>query len=170
MPEVLYPSSCHVEKGVKMKTNMKYVLAIASMGFAFALTCMAGPTVIVSPPTVVVSAPPPVAVSPAPVVACPDSYVWDGDEYVGVVGDQYYYLGPGNAWIIMDPTRLHHFQAWESGNPHWRDHMTHNTRYREMAHAARPQPMHNETRSGGPAQPPPQPPTPHVNPGNYGPP
>jgi hypothetical protein len=143
----------------------KYVLSIASMGFAFALSCMAGPTVIVTPPTVVVS-------TPAPVVAVPDSYVWDGSEYVGMVGGQYYYLGPGNTWVVMDTGRMHRFQTWQGGHADWRTHMTHNDRYRAMAHPAQHEPMERasapSTRSGG--ERPATPPSPHVNPGQYGPP
>ena len=45
-----------------------------------------------------------VAVEPAVTVdtAVPDDYVWDGYEYVGVVGDQYYYL-LRDVWIVADP-------------------------------------------------------------------
>src|SRR5579863_3586152 len=52
------------------------------------------PFVVVAPAPVYVAPPPPV-VEVAPVMI-PDSYMWDGYEYVGLVGDQYYYLGPGN--------------------------------------------------------------------------
>ncbi|HUE36649.1 MAG TPA: hypothetical protein VMO20_04610 [Candidatus Acidoferrum sp.] len=110
-----------------MKTNYKYILSIAALGLA--LPCMAQPTVVIRPP-----APPTVVVSPpAPaVVVAPDSYVWDGQEYVGVIGDQYYYLGPDNAWIIMDPPRRHHFDVYERDHPDWHGHMIHNTKYRDM--------------------------------------
>ena len=144
-----------------MKANMKYVLSIASMGFAFTLTCMAA-QIIVTPPAVVVSAPPPAVVAPAPVV--PDSYVWDGSEYVGIVGGQYYYLGPGNVWLIMDPARIHRFQGWENGHPGWRAHATHNVRYRNMGRPIQPKPMHRYAPGSRPTVPPPT-----VNPGQYGP-
>jgi hypothetical protein len=146
-----------------MKTNMKYALAASFAGLAFALACLAG-EVVISPPTVVVSAPPVVVTSPAPVVA-PDSYVWDGYEYVGVVGDQYYYLGPGNVWIMMDTTRFHRFQSWQHGHPDWRTHATHNVHYRNMDRPVQPQPMHYS-----PDTHPAQTSQPHVNGGQNGPP
>lgn len=113
-----------------MKTSMKYVIPLAIAGIAVAAVCLARPGIILTPPTVVVSAPPPVAVSPEPVVVVPDSYVWDGYEYVGVVDGQYYYLGPGNVWIVMDPMRLHRFDIWAGHHPDWRARATHNVRYR----------------------------------------
>jgi len=39
----------------------------------------------------------------------PDYYVWDGYEYVGVVGNQYCYLGPANVWVVAEPYRLERF-------------------------------------------------------------
>ncbi|HSY42293.1 MAG TPA: hypothetical protein VK811_00175, partial [Candidatus Acidoferrum sp.] len=83
-----------------MKTNLlrKYALTGVAMGLGMALPCIAGPAIIITPPappTVVISAPmpPPVVVAPAPVAVVPDDYYYDGTEYVGVVGGQYYYLG-----------------------------------------------------------------------------
>jgi hypothetical protein len=60
----------------------------------------------------------------------PDSYAWDGYEYVGFVGDQYYYLGPGNVWLFCEPFRLERFHGWERGHADWRDHAIRNDRYR----------------------------------------
>jgi hypothetical protein len=60
----------------------------------------------------------------------PDSYVWDGYEYVGFVGDRYYYLGPGNVWLFCEPFRLERFHGWERGHADWRDHAIRNDRYR----------------------------------------
>jgi hypothetical protein len=68
------------------------------------------------------------------VAVVPDSYVWDGTEYVGVVGGQYYYLGPGNVWMTMDADRLHRFQGWQSAHADWRDHAIHNVKYRQLDH------------------------------------
>ena len=71
--------------------------------------------------------------APAPAVtveAVPDYYVWDGYEYVGVVGGQYYYLGPGNVWIVCEPFRLARFHDWERVHPDWHAHAIHNDRYR----------------------------------------
>ena len=76
-----------------------------------------------------------VAPAPAPVVVAepvmiPDYYVWDGYEYVGVVGNQYCYLGPGNIWVVAEPYRLERFHGWERGHPDWRGHAIRNDRFR----------------------------------------
>lgn len=86
-----------------------------------------------------VPAPPPVIVRvPSPVVTVevgvPDYYVWDGYEYVGVVGGQYYYLGPDNVWVVCDPVRLARWHQWEKVHDDWRAHATVNVRYRTDAH------------------------------------
>ena len=145
-----------------MKACFKTIISVTVMGIAMAMANSShagGITVVVSPP------------APVVVASVPDSYVWDGSEYVGVVGDQYYYLGPGNVWMVMDTTRLHRFQGWERGHADWRTHATHNVSYRNMGHTARPQPTHNvppQTRSGG------SPPNPNPGPdhdrGQHGPP
>lgn len=75
----------------------------------------------------VVEGPPP---GPAVVSFVPDYYVWDGYEYVGVVGDQDYYLGPGNVWIVCDPVRVRRFNVWVGAHPDWHAHATVNVRYR----------------------------------------
>jgi hypothetical protein len=64
----------------------------------------------------------------------PDSYAWDGYEYVGVVGDTYFYLGPGNVWIRCEPFRLERFHSWERYHRDWRAHAIHNDRFRGPAH------------------------------------
>jgi hypothetical protein len=76
---------------------------------------------------------------PAPAVSVnvgvvPDTYVWDGDEYVGVVGSQYYYLGPGNVWLVMDTPRLARFHDWERGHADWHSRAIENVRFRTDAH------------------------------------
>ncbi len=132
-----------------MKTSIKYILpGIAALGVAsvVAYRCFAGPTIIVSPPTIVVNpapAPPPtIVVAPEPV---PDEYVWDGYEYVGVVGAQYYYLGPGNVWIACDPVRLHRFQTWQVAHADWHTHAIHNDHYRTVYHDhPKAAPVHDE--------------------------
>jgi hypothetical protein len=124
-----------------MKTNTIYLLVIAGTGVV--LACLAGPTIIVTPPalpTVVVSPPSPPAVT---VAVVPDTYVWDGTEYVGMVGNQYYYLGPGNVWMVMDPVRLNRFHGWQTAHADWRDHAIHNVKYRNYNHN-QPQPMHED--------------------------
>ncbi|HVV01697.1 MAG TPA: hypothetical protein VHH88_10075 [Verrucomicrobiae bacterium] len=88
--------------------------------------------VYVAPQPAYVPPPPPpapVVVEPAPVMV-PDSYVWDGYEYVGLVGDQYYYLGPGNVWIVAEPFRLARFHSWERYHRDWRAHAIRNEHYR----------------------------------------
>lgn len=139
-----------------MKTNLfrKYVLTGAAMGLGMALPCVAGPAIIITPPappTVVISAPmpPAVVVAPAPVAVVPDNYYYDGTEYVGIVGGQYYYLGPGNVWAVMDPARLHRFQGWQHDHADWRTHSVHNVNYRGNAQA-HAQPMHGDQMHGQP--------------------
>ncbi len=84
----------------------------------------------------IVAPPPPVVTVqvPAPAVTVqigvPDSYVWDGYEYVGLIGGQYFYLGADNRWIACDPVRLAHFQGWEKAHMDWRAHATANAKYR----------------------------------------
>jgi hypothetical protein len=98
------------------------------------------PVIVAEPaPAVVAAPPPPAVVVEAPV---PDYYVWDGYEYVGVVGDQYCYLGPGNVWLVCEPFRLERFHGWERGHPDWRTHATHNDRFRG----------HGKTRQDQPAE------------------
>jgi len=85
------------------------------------------PVIIAAPAPVYYAPPQPVVEAP---VMVPDSYVWDGYEYVGVVGGQYYYLGPGNFWLACEPFRLERFHGWEGGHPDWRGHAVRNDRYR----------------------------------------
>jgi hypothetical protein len=92
-------------------------------------TIALAPAVEVAPPTVVV-APPGVVVEP---VMVPEAYAWDGVEYVGVVGDQYLYLGPGDVWLVAGPDRLARFHGWERGHADWRGHATRNDRFRKDA-------------------------------------
>ena len=86
------------------------------------------PVVVVAPAPVVVE--PSVEVVASGPVMVPDDYTWDGYEYVGVVGDQYFYLGPGNVWLFCDPFRLDRFHGWERGHADWRAHAIRNDRYR----------------------------------------
>ena len=117
------------------------LLAVAVGGIALLSGCVIEPgRVVYAPPVVAYSPPPPVVVEAPPVVVAPevvtvpDSYTWDGYEYVGVVGDQYYYLGAGNVWFVCDPFRLDRFHGWERGHPDWRGHAIRNDRYRRDAH------------------------------------
>lgn len=128
-----------------MKTNYfrAGMLVLGVGGLALVSGCVVepgrvyyrGPVVAVAPPVVV--APAPVVVAPPPPpepVYVPDGYIWDGYEYVGVVGDQYFYLGPGSIWIACEPWRLERFHGWERGHPDWRGHVTVNVRFRADAH------------------------------------
>ena len=104
---------------------------------------MAQPTVVVQPaapqPAPVVVAPPPpspqvtVQTAPATVVAVPDTYVWDGTEYVGVVGTDYFYLGSNNVWVPLDSSRMTRWHDWERTHTDWRQHATRNVQYRRDA-------------------------------------
>ena len=76
----------------------------------------------------------------------PDSYAWDGYEYVGFVGDQYYYLGPGHVWLFCEPFRLERFHGWERGHADWRSHAIRNDRYRTDRNG------HVQPRRDGPAK------------------
>jgi hypothetical protein len=98
------------------------------------------PVVPPSAPAVVVQ--PPVAVQPSVVIPAPgisvnigvpETYTWDGYEYVGVIGSQYYYLGPGNVWTILPADRLTRFRVWEKEHHDWRDHAIQNQLYRRDA-------------------------------------
>ena len=138
-----------------MKLNFKSVISLAAIAFAVSLSNYCTAAVYTAPSRVVISPPPAV-----PQVAVPGSYVWDGRQYVGMVGNQYYYLGPGNAWVIMDPARMNYFRGWARTHPNWRAHATRNTRYRTMGPVR--QPVHTYPMT------PPKPnqvPPPHVNPG-----
>ena len=118
--------------------NLRFsALAIAAGGLGLLSGCVVEPDgrvavvwpfVVVAPQPVVYAAPPP-AVYAAPAMV-PDSYAWDGYEYVGFVGDQYYYLGPGNVWLFCEPFRLERFHGWERGHADWRNHAIRNDRYR----------------------------------------
>jgi hypothetical protein len=102
-----------------------------------ALTVLAAPPiVVVSPP--VITVPAPVIVVPPPAVTVvstvPDNYVWDGTEFVGVVGTQYYYLGPDKAWLPIDSVHWGRFNDWQKVHADWRIHAIRNELYRRDAH------------------------------------
>lgn len=133
-----------------MKINYKHILLLTTAGVVCGMTLpgIAGPNIYIAPPappTVIITAPAP---PPAVVVTVvPDYYIWDGDEYVGVVGDQYYYLGPGDVWVVCDPVRFHRFQVYVHDHPDWHSHMTHNEKYRNQDRDHdhdRPAPMHDK--------------------------
>lgn len=132
-----------------MKT-IKIIALLTGITSLAALTSMSGPAIIVRVPapviTVQVPAPAVTVEVPAPAVTVevPDAYVWDGVEFVGVVGTQYYYLGPDHVWLVCDPVRLARFHGWEKGHADWRAHATHNDLYRSDAHS-HVAPLHDNT-------------------------
>lgn len=136
---------------MKLTIWYKTVFALCISGIAIlALVLLSGCVVrpdgkVAFAPVVIAPAPVVVAPPPAPVEVetVPDDYVWDGYEYVGVVGDQYYYLGPGDVWLICDPIRLERFHGWEGGHPDWRAHAIRNDRYRNDSHGHY-QPRHDD--------------------------
>ena len=95
------------------------------------LTSVSGPVVTVQVPAPVVTVQVP---APTITVAVPDTYVWDGFEFVGVVGTQYFYLGAGDYWLPCDSIRLTRFHGWERAHPDWRAHVIVNEHYRLDAH------------------------------------
>lgn len=98
----------------------------------------------------VVEGPPPAvgveASADVDVAVVPDNYVWDGYENVGFVGDQPYYLGPGNVWVVCDPVRVERFNGWVNVHPDWRDHVTVNVNYRNDARGRYSAPRNLEAR------------------------
>ena len=114
-----------------MKQKIACVSAI--LGLA-AITAIAGPpVVIVTPPAVQVVVPVPAPPVVTVTIGVPDTYVWDGSEYVGIVGTQYYYLGPGDTWVLMTGDRLAYFHGWEGHHHDWARDAIHNDKYRRDA-------------------------------------
>ena len=106
------------------------------------IAALAAGCAVFEPPTVNVAAPEAVVT-----VGVPDAYVWDGVEYVGVVGDQYMYLGPGGAWLVCDPIRLGRFHGWERGHADWRGHAIRNAGRNARGRApARREERHDDRR------------------------
>jgi len=107
-------------------------MIVALIGSIAALT-LVGWVATWTPPSVTFAAPPPIVavdVAPAPGVFVPETYVWDGFEFVGVVGADYVYLGPGGVWLRCEPWRLGRFHGWERGHADWRGHAIRNEHYR----------------------------------------
>jgi hypothetical protein len=133
-----------------IKMKIKYfragILCLGAGGLTFLSGCVVEPNgrvafrpvVVVAPEPVYVPPPPPpppmvVVQQPPEPVMVPDAYTWDGYEYVGLVGDQYFYLGPGEVWLGLEPWRLERFHGWERGHADWRGHAIRNDRYRKDA-------------------------------------
>jgi hypothetical protein len=127
---------------MKIRSLRVFILSMAAGGLVLVSGCVVEPNGQVAFQPFVVVAPAPVYVAPQPMVVVasppmevspmmvPDSYAWDGYEYVGLVGDQYYYLGPGNVWLFCEPFRLERFHGWERGHADWRNHAIRNDHYR----------------------------------------
>lgn len=125
-------------------------LTIAVGGLALMSGCVVdsnGRMALVAPQVVVA---PPVYVEPVPVVVeepvmVPENYVIVNGEYVGVVGNQYFYLGAGGVWLVCDPVRVERFHGWERDHHDWREHAIRNDRFRKDArgHEA---PRHDDRR------------------------
>ena len=121
-------------KKINLATETNWLrtgLLVATMGIAaLAGGCVVQPNgqVTVGLPVVTFAAPAVVVEDP---VMVPETYVWDGQEEVGFVGGQYFYLGAGNVWLVAGPDRLAYFHGWERGHPDWRDHAVRNDHYRK---------------------------------------
>lgn len=113
------------------------LLTLMAGGLALVSGCVVEPSGQVGVYFPTVGFAPAVVVAPAvevePVMV-PEAYTWDGYEYVGLVGGQYYYLGPGHIWLVAGSDRMERFHGWERGHSDWRDHATRNDRYRKDAH------------------------------------
>jgi hypothetical protein len=118
---------------MKTKYSSAFILSLTTAGLALTAGCVVEPNGRLAFEPIVVEAPPPMVYAPpAPEpVMVPDDYVWDGYEYVGFVGGQYYYLGAGNVWLVADPFRLDRFHGWEGGHPDWRNHAIRNDNFRK---------------------------------------
>ena len=119
------------------------ISSIAALALLLVSGCVVRPDGRVGVEAGVVVAPPVVEVA-----MVPDDYYWDGYEYVGLVGDQYYYLGPGNVWLVCDPVRLERVHGWERVHPDWQVHVIRNDRYRNDSHGHY-QPRHERKDEGG---------------------
>ena len=132
----------------KPKCLRASILTLAAGGLALMSACVVQPNGQVGVWLPTVQFAPPVVVAPAVEVGpvfVPEAYTWDGVEYVGLVGDQYFYLGQGDVWLVAGPDRLARFHGWESGHPDWRNHATRNDRFRKDAHG-HVQPRRNDKR------------------------
>jgi len=133
------------DQAMKTTFSRACILSMAAGGLVLVSGCVVEPDGRMAFQPVVVVAPAPVVVAPMEPVMVPDDYAWDGVEYVGFVGDQYFYLGPGNVWLVCEPFRLERFHGWERGHADWRAHATRNDRYRNDSHGHY-QPRHENSR------------------------
>ena len=115
----------------KIKCLRTCILTVAAGTLALVSGCVVQPNGQVGLLLPSVEFTPPVVVAP---VMVPDTYAWDGVEYVGLVGNQYFYLGPGDVWLVAGPDRVERFHGWQGGHPDWQSHATRNDRFRKDAH------------------------------------
>jgi hypothetical protein len=131
-------------------TRATRIFSVATLTIISAPLLTAQPMVPPPPPPtprVIVPAPAPLPV-PVPGVrvniGVPDSYVWDGYEYIGFIGGEYYYVGANNLWLPLVGDRLKRFHDWERNHHDWRTHAIRNERYRRDAHGLEhPWPAHD---------------------------
>ena len=138
------------EQIMKTKCLRAGVLSMAAGGLVLVSGCVLEPNGQVAfMPMVVVAPPPPVVMVSAEPVMVPDDYAWDGVEYVGFVGDQPFYLGPGNVWLVCEPFRMERFHGWERHHADWREHAIRNDRFR-ADHNGHVQPRHDRPEKAAP--------------------
>ena len=123
---------------------MKIIALAAGTTGLVTVTSLSGPVANRQPP-----APAVMVQVPAPVItaAVPDAYVWDGFEFVGVVGTEYFYLGAGGYWLPCDSMQQARFHDWEKAHADWRTHATANVDYRLDAHG-HVHPWHGQGNTG----------------------
>jgi hypothetical protein len=112
-----------------MKSHYFPIMAAAGFALALVTACPAQST-----PAASAQPPPPARTSPPRSPVVPRRYVWDGFEFVGRGGNQYFYLGPNNVWMVMDNARLRRFQEFQIANPNWQQNQIRNTRYFLIQH------------------------------------
>ncbi len=111
---------------MKTKEVRSCGLSLAAGGLVFVSGCIVVPQdryVEVSRAPVMVAEP----------VMVPASYVIVDGEYIGWVGDRYFYLGAGGVWLACGFIRLERFHNWERSHHDWREHAIRNDRFRRDA-------------------------------------
>jgi hypothetical protein len=115
--------------------NRNVLLGVMALTLTGCAVDIRGP-VLPPPPVVNIQAPGITVAAPVVTIGVPDAYVWDGYEYVGFIGGQYMYLGPGGAWLVCDSVRLGRFHGYERLHPDWRAHAVRNAGRDARGHAA----------------------------------
>lgn len=120
-----------------MKSCFLPIIATAGIALALANPCIAQPATVAS------ARPPAIPRNSPQALAVPQTYVWDGFEFVGRVGSQYYYIGPNNTWMVLDGVRLRRFQRWQKADPNWQQRQIRNTRYFQIQPVPAATPLRN---------------------------